>query len=61
MSPEMLTLVAPVLAYDRAYDPVVDCGDVRLCKECASLSLNAISETKVENDIVNSHLAVSIG
>ena len=51
MSPEMLTLVACVLVYDRAYEPAVDLGDGR-CDVLSTLSLNAMSETRVENDIV---------
>ncbi len=50
----MLTLVAPVLAYDLAYDPLVEAKeglegcDVRSLR---SLSRKAMSETKVEKDM----------
>lgn len=48
MSPVMLTLVAAVLAYDRARDSC-DC-----LSSLRSVSLRyAMSETRVENDMVN--------
>lgn len=55
MSPEMLTLVAAVLAYDLAYEPAVDLADGLEAREAWSLGLlsrNARSETSEENDIV---------
>ena len=52
MSPDMLTLVAVVLVYERAYDPDVDCGDGRFGRELGSVSRKAMSETRVEKDIV---------
>ena len=52
MSPDMLTLVAAVLVYDRAYDPDVDWGDGRFWfPPFPPLSRYARSETRVENDI----------
>ena len=48
MSPEMLTLVAAVLVYDRAEDCVVERpGRVGRCE-----SRKAISDTKLEKDMV---------
>lgn len=55
MSPDMLTLVAAVLAYDLAYDPVVDLAEGLEARDAWSLGLlsrNARSETNEENDIV---------
>lgn len=55
MSPEMLTLVAAVLAYDLAKDPVVDLAGGLVARDAWSLELlsrNAMSETSEENDIV---------
>lgn len=55
MSPEMLTLVAAVLAYDLAYEPAIDLADGLEAREAWSLGLlsrNARSETSEENDIV---------
>ena len=53
MSPDILTLVAAVLVYDRAYDPSVDWGDGRFgMPPFPSLSRNARSDTRVENDMM---------
>ena len=54
MSPDMLTLVAAVLAYDLAYDPV-DLGEGLEARDAWSLeglSRNAKSETNDEKDII---------
>ena len=49
----MLTLVAAVLVYDRAYDPSVDIGDGRFSlSRFPSLSRYARSDTSVENDMI---------
>ena len=50
----MLTLVAAVLMYDLAYEPLVDRREgleTRLAPS-GGLSLKAMSETRDENDIV---------
>ena len=55
MSPDMLTLVAAVLAYDLAYEPVVDLAGGLEARDAWSLGLlsrNARSETNEENDIM---------
>ena len=54
MSPDTLTLVAAVLAYDLAYDPVVDLIDgLEACDALSlALSLKWRSETSVEKDMV---------
>lgn len=55
MSPDMLTLVAAVLAYDLAYDPAVDLAEGLEARDAWSLGLlsrNARSETKEEKDIM---------
>ncbi len=55
MSPDMLTLVAAVLTYDLAYEPVVDLAEgleVRDVWSLGLLSRNARSETNEENDII---------
>lgn len=55
MSPDMLTLVAAVLAYDLAYEPVVDLAEGLEARDAWSvglLSRKARSETNEENDIV---------
>lgn len=55
MSPDMLTLVAAVLAYDLAYDPVVDLAEGLEARDACSLGLlsrNARSETNEEKDIM---------
>jgi hypothetical protein len=47
----MLTLVAAVLVYDRAYDTVLDrCGSLRLSSP--SVSRNVRSETNEEKDMI---------
>ena len=54
MSPDMLTLVAAVLAYDLAYDSALDTWDVLDGWELLSSGLrsrNVRSETKEEKDI----------
>lgn len=52
----MLTLVAAVLAYDLAYDPVVDRIEGLEARDVWSLRLllsrNAMSETREEKDIM---------
>lgn len=51
----MLTLVAAVLAYDLAYEPVVDLAEGLEARDAWSLGLlsrNARSETSEENDIM---------
>ena len=51
----MLTLVAAVLAYDFAYEPVVDLMEGLEARDAWSLGLlsrNARSETSEENDIM---------
>lgn len=55
MSPDMLTLVAAVLAYDLAYEPAVDLAEGLEARDAWSLGLlsrNARSETSEENDIM---------
>ena len=55
MSPDMLTLVAAVLAYDLAYEPVVDLAEGLEARDAWSLGLlsrNAMSETSEEKDIM---------
>ena len=55
MSPDMLTLVAVVLAWDRAYEAPRDRGeDLEMVdfRSSWSLSRKARSETSEENDIV---------
>lgn len=55
MSPDMLTLVAAVLVYDLAYDPVVDLAEGLERRDAWSLevlSRNARSDTNEENDIM---------
>lgn len=51
MSPDMLTLVAEVLATDLVLDSVLDNGRCNLLSS-RSLSRNAMSETNEEKDIV---------
>ena len=50
----MLTLVAAVLAYDLAYEPVVDLGEGLEVRDAPSfaLSLKVKSDTRDEKDIV---------
>ena len=54
MSPDMLTLVAAVLVDDLAYDPGVDLIEGLGARDAPSfaLSLNAMSETSEEKDMV---------
>lgn len=51
MSPDMLTLVAAVLVYDRAYDVVLDKAVLPFLLSSRSLSRNVRSETKDEKDM----------
>ena len=50
----MLTLVAAVLVYDLAYDPTTDLAEGLDGRDDSSLalSLNAMSDTRCEKDIV---------
>ena len=52
MSPDMLTLVAAVLAYDLAYDSVLEIGVLFLFASPSLLSRKERSETRVEKDIL---------
>ncbi len=54
MSPDTLTLVAAVLVYDLAYEPVVDLADgLEACDALSfALSLKWRSDTNVEKDMV---------
>lgn len=60
MSPAMLTLVAAVLVYDLAYDPVVDLAEGLEARALplGVLSLNARSETSEEKDMTKTCYAV---
>ncbi len=59
MSPDMLTLVAAVLAYDLAYDAALDIEDffVGFLLSSWSVSRKARSETSVENDMAAKRLS----
>ena len=52
MSPEMLTLVAAVLAVERAYDTAREMAPGAPFVRGELLSRKAISDTIVENDMV---------
>ena len=55
MSPDILTLVAAVLAYDLAYEPVVDLAGGLEARDAWSLGLlsrNARSDTSEEKDMM---------
>lgn len=59
MSPDMLTLVAAVLAYDLAYEAALDVEDFfeGFLLSSWSVSRKARSETSVENDMAAKRLS----